>query len=240
MALYMISVMYAICFAGEFFFPEPNEDYRFDRKDIPYVYPGRKYDWDGSPLFIKHEKKLGASRHLSNVFNIFVVMAIFNIINARIINDDFNIFKGVLNNSVFCIVFVFISFAQVIIVEFGADALKVSQGGLNGYHWLIAVVLGLSTWFASALFKLLPDSIFPQFGKKNEEEEKAETGSQKGNSIKRQGSSLRGKLRGSFRAHSKQGSLRPQEGERYILEKANSNRKQQSNNNMAPVDKDYK
>lgn len=120
MALYMVSIMYAICFGGEYFFPEPNEDYRFDRKHIPYVYPGRHYDWDGvTPLFVTWEKELGASRHLSNVFNIFVVMAIFNIINARVINDDFNIFKGLFNNTVFCIVFVFISFAQVIIVEFG-------------------------------------------------------------------------------------------------------------------------
>lgn len=109
MALYMVGIMYAICFAGDRFFPEPDVKYRFDRPDVPYVYPGRLYDWDGSPLFIKFYNLYGASRHLSNVFNIFVVMAIFNILNARIINDDFNIFKGVFNNPVFCAVFVFIS-----------------------------------------------------------------------------------------------------------------------------------
>jgi hypothetical protein len=43
--------------------------------------------------------------------------------------------------------------------------MKISDGGLHGYHWLIAVILGFTTWIASALFKLLPESIFPDFGK---------------------------------------------------------------------------
>ena len=109
MALYMIGVMYSICFAGEFFYPEPTMIYRFDHPDIPYVYPGRLYDWDGSPLFVNWVGEYGSSRHLTNVFNVFVVMSIFNLLNARIINDDKNIFKGVLNNGVFCMVLLFIS-----------------------------------------------------------------------------------------------------------------------------------
>jgi Ca2+ transporting ATPase len=116
MAFYMICIMYSICFAGEFFFPEPDLDYRFNRQDIPFVFPGRQYDWDGTPLFKEFEKVKGSSRQLSNVFNIFVVMAIFNILNARIINDDKNIFNGVFQNPVFCIVLVFIGAGQVIIV----------------------------------------------------------------------------------------------------------------------------
>lgn len=109
MACYMVGIMWAICFGGEFFYPEPEVKFRFDRPEIPYVYPGRHFNWDGSPLFSKWEKKYGSSRHLSNVFNVFVVMCIFNIINARIIDDKLNIFKGIFNNLTFCVVFVFIS-----------------------------------------------------------------------------------------------------------------------------------
>jgi hypothetical protein len=82
MAIYILIVMYSICFAGEYFFPEPEVKYRFDRHNTPYVYPGRRYDWDGTPLFIKFENLYGASRHLSNVFNIFVIMSIFNLFNV--------------------------------------------------------------------------------------------------------------------------------------------------------------
>lgn len=110
---------------------------------------------------------MGASRHLTNVFNIFVVMAIFNILNARIINDEKNIFKGLFNNPVFCSVFVIIAGVQALIVQVGGDALKVSHGGLHGYHWLIAVLLGISTWIMSFIFKFIPDTWLPEFGKKN-------------------------------------------------------------------------
>lgn len=165
MSIYQIVIMYSICFAGEYFFPEPDVRFRFDRPDVPYVYPGRKYDWDGSDLFAKFEKEYGSSRHLSNVFNIFVVMTIFNIVNGRVINDEFNIFKGVLSNSMFIIIFVFIGVGQVVIVEFGGDAMKITRGGLHGYHWLIAVILGLSNWVMGAVFKCMPDRWFPDFGK---------------------------------------------------------------------------
>lgn len=119
--------------------------------------------------------------------------------------------------------------------------MKISDGGLHGYHWLIAVILGFTTWIASALFKLLPESIFPDFGKQSESEDEknAEGGLEKKNSsLKRGGSGLmKGHMRGSFRNHSKQGSLRNQNS----VDRAGSHqRKQQSGTNLAPVDKDYK
>lgn len=93
-------------------------------------------------------------------------MCIFNIINARVINDDKNIFSGLFNNPTFVVIFIVITIAQVIIVEFGGIALKVSDGGVAGYHWLIAVVLGFSTWIMGFFFKFIPDNWCPTFGKK--------------------------------------------------------------------------
>jgi hypothetical protein len=163
-------------------------------------------------------------------------MCIFNIINARVINDRINIFKGIFDNPTFCIIFVFISAAQGIIVAFGSHAMKITEGGLHGYHWLIACILGFTTWIASALFKLIPDSICPQFGKNNqtEDEENAQSNiAKKTSSIKRAGSSIRGIKRDHGRAHP------PPEGERFVMEKSASQRRQQSAN-MAPSDKEYK
>lgn len=68
---------------------------------MPYVYPGRMYDWDGTPLWLKYEKDIGASRHMSNVFNIYVVMQIFNMLNARKLNNEKNIFNGLFGNYFF-------------------------------------------------------------------------------------------------------------------------------------------
>jgi len=74
MSIYQVIVIYVVCFGGEHFFPEPERKWRFERADInTYLYPGRLYDWDRSPLYVRYQLKYGASRHLTNVFNIFVV-----------------------------------------------------------------------------------------------------------------------------------------------------------------------
>jgi len=109
-AIFEIIVIYSIAFGGDHFFPEPNAKYRFERADLNnFVYPGRLIDWDMTPLYSEKYEEFGASRHYTNVFNIFVVMNIFNLLNARKIHDEKNIFKGILSNKVFLIVWAFIA-----------------------------------------------------------------------------------------------------------------------------------
>ena len=74
MSAYQVVIIYIIIFGGENFFPEPSRKWRFERADINnYLYPGRLYDWDRTPLYIVYYSKYGSSRHMTNVFNIFVV-----------------------------------------------------------------------------------------------------------------------------------------------------------------------
>lgn len=174
MAIYEIIIIYAIVFAGEFFFPEPNVYFRFDRPENPYLYPGRVTDWDGTPLWSLKYNKYGASRHMTNVFNVFVVMQIFNLINARSITDEFNVFKGLFNNLTFVFVLIGISIAQVIIVQFGSYAFKTANDGIDGIHWLIAVVLGFTTWGWAVVIKFVPDTWCPAFGDKQKDPMKDE------------------------------------------------------------------
>ena len=51
MAAYQIIIIYSIVFAGEKFFPEPDIYWRISRPEIPYLFPGRVTDWDGTPLY---------------------------------------------------------------------------------------------------------------------------------------------------------------------------------------------
>jgi len=46
---------------------------------------------------------------MTNVFNVFTVMQIFNLINCRVINDELNVFSGVWKNWMFLLVWVGIS-----------------------------------------------------------------------------------------------------------------------------------
>lgn len=106
---------------------------------------------------------------MTNVFNVFTVMQIFNLINSRVINDDLNVFRGIFKNWMFLLVWIGIAGGQVLIIEVGAFALKVSKYGLAGEHWAIAIGCGVSTWIMAVLFKFVPDTWCPQFGQKQKD-----------------------------------------------------------------------
>lgn len=160
MAIYMIFIIYSVVFAGEYFFPEPDPDFRFGWSDR-FVFPGRIKNWDGTPLWSAFEKDYGASRHMTNFFNIFTIMQIFNLVNARKINDEPNVFEGIFNNWMFFGVWVGIAGAQAVIIHVGSFAFKVSRYGIAGEHWAIAIGCGFSTWIVGYLLKFIPDTWCP-------------------------------------------------------------------------------
>ena len=77
------------------------------------------YDEYDSPLDVD-------SRHFTYGFNIFVMMQVFNFINARKIDDSLNTFSGIQNSPLFIIIVVVIFILQVIIVTVGTIAFKVA------------------------------------------------------------------------------------------------------------------
>mmetsp|Transcript_4534 Transcript_4534/g.4255 ORF Transcript_4534/g.4255 Transcript_4534/m.4255 type:complete len:128 (+) Transcript_4534:3070-3453(+) len=87
-------------------------------------------------------------------------------INAKKINDELNIFSGFFTNPLFLLVFFSIIGGQIIIVEFTGIVFECAYGGLPLIHWGIAVVLGLLSWVWCFILKFIPDTICPQFGKK--------------------------------------------------------------------------
>ena len=139
------------------------------------------------------------SRHMTNVFNVFTVMQIFNLINARKIHDELNVFKGVWNNWIFFVVFLGCFGGQAIIIELGGSAMKVAYSGLHGVHWAIAIGLGFSTWIAGTIVKMLPDYLCPQLGNKekdpfeNEDKSVLSLRKKRSSSFQRQGSALAAK-----------------------------------------------
>jgi len=78
-----------------------------------------------TPLYKLKELEWGPSRHFTNVFNVFVWMQIFNMLNARKINDEKNIFSGIFDNYMYIVIFIIIAGGQVIIILFGKYAFKI-------------------------------------------------------------------------------------------------------------------
>lgn len=74
MAFYQVLIIYALIFAGPYFFPEYDIEWRFDKPDVPFLYSGMRTNWDGSEGWSKYSSKMGSSRHLTVVFNMFVCL----------------------------------------------------------------------------------------------------------------------------------------------------------------------
>ncbi|KAK1458306.1 calcium-translocating P-type ATPase [Colletotrichum cuscutae] len=92
------------------------------------------------------------------VFNVFVFMQIFKLINSRRIDNNLNIFEGITKNKLFALMMSIMAGGQVLIVFVGGAAFKVEK--LNGPQWGISIVLGIISIPVGVLIRLFPDSWF--------------------------------------------------------------------------------
>ncbi|PKS08310.1 hypothetical protein jhhlp_005254 [Lomentospora prolificans] len=90
------------------------------------------------------------------IFNTFVFMQIFKLVNSRRIDNKLNIFEGLLKNHLFMLMAAIMVGGQVIIVFFGDAAFVVTP--LNGPQWGISIVLGFLSIPVGVLIRLFPDS----------------------------------------------------------------------------------
>ena len=164
MAIYQAIVVFTLVFAGEKMIPEdPNY---FPRQENGNIVAGRSYTFSGDELYLKYEHEHGPSRHYTIVFTVFVMMQVFNMLNARKINDEINIFAGMGDNPMFLMIWIGIFVVQVFITQFTADIFMVNREGLTLTQWIICMTLGLSSWVVDLLIKFIPDSLCPELGKK--------------------------------------------------------------------------
>ncbi|KAL0963041.1 hypothetical protein UPYG_G00348940 [Umbra pygmaea] len=96
------------------------------------------------------------SEHYTIIFNTFVLMQLFNEINARKIHGERNVFDGIFNNLIFCSI-VFSTFViQVVIVQWGGKPF--SCVGLTIDQWLWCTFLGFSSLLWGQVISSIPTS----------------------------------------------------------------------------------
>jgi len=78
--------------------------------------------------------------HFTMVFNVFVMMTLFNEINMRKLHGERNVFEGITKNWIFWAVIIITCFAQAILIEFGDLAFGTTH--LRWDYWLICVAAG--------------------------------------------------------------------------------------------------
>lgn len=162
-AVIELIVVFILMYTGENFLIEDgdtSEESVLTNGD--YVISGRFYHVDGSKDYKpKYEdKNIGPSRHFTYIFNIFVLMQLFNEFNARKIKDELNIFGGIRNSPMFIVIwFITIGF-QILMVEVGSWAFSCHFLGLTGVQWLICVGFGSAPVFWRLVLLVLPSKYF--------------------------------------------------------------------------------
>lgn len=109
--------------------------------------------------------------HYTIFFQVFVMLQLFNEVNARKLKpDEFNVFEGFFNNSIFLIVFFGTLIIQFVLVEFGGRAVKVTPLTIDQYF--ICFLIGMSSLGVGYLVKKIPDGLIEkiQFFKETEVE----------------------------------------------------------------------
>ncbi|XP_072522238.1 plasma membrane calcium-transporting ATPase 4 isoform X1 [Salminus brasiliensis] len=119
-AIYQLVVTFTLLFAGEKFF---NID------------SGRNAPLHSPP-----------SEHYTIIFNVFVMMQLFNEINARKIHGERNVFENIYRNPIFCCVVLGTFGLQIIIVQFGGKPFSCTSLTLDQWLWCIFIGVGELLW----------------------------------------------------------------------------------------------
>ncbi|XP_039626890.1 plasma membrane calcium-transporting ATPase 2 isoform X4 [Polypterus senegalus] len=86
------------------------------------------------------------SEHYTIIFNTFVMMQLFNEINARKIHGERNVFDGIFRNPIFCGIVLGTLGIQIIIVQFGGKPFSCSPLDIDKWLWCIFLGLGELVW----------------------------------------------------------------------------------------------
>merc|ERR1719431_1095526 len=131
-SLYQLVVVFGILFYG---------DKMFD------IESGRGAELSAAPTI-----------HFTMVFNAFVMMTLFNEINARKIHGQRNVFQGFFSNWIYYSIWIGTFLSQILIIQFGGVAFSTTR--LNAEQWIWCVFFGLGVLLWQQVVTTVPTSIF--------------------------------------------------------------------------------
>jgi len=133
-SIYQLVVIFTLLFAGA---------------DIFDIVDGR-----GQPL---HSPP---TQHFTIIFNTFVMMTLFNEVNARKIHGQRNILEGLQRNPIFIGIWIGTMIGQVIIIQFGGIAFHTK--GLTIDQWMWCIFLGVGVLLWGQLITCVPTAVIPR------------------------------------------------------------------------------
>lgn len=93
-------------------------------------------------------------KHYSIFFNVFVLMQVFNEINARKLkSEEYNVFEDFFNNKLFLIIVVSTIIIQLTMIKYGGKSMKTVE--LSFKENLLCLLLGSTSLLSCLAFKIL-------------------------------------------------------------------------------------
>ncbi|XP_034139414.1 plasma membrane calcium-transporting ATPase 2 isoform X6 [Drosophila guanche] len=92
------------------------------------------------------ELNAGPTQHFTIIFNTFVMMTLFNEINARKIHGQRNVIEGLLTNPIFYTIWIFTMISQVLIIQYGKMAFSTKALSLDQWLWCVFFGIGTLVW----------------------------------------------------------------------------------------------
>ncbi|CAF4120956.1 unnamed protein product, partial [Rotaria sordida] len=127
-AIYQLAVMFFILLAGPKIF---NID-------------------DGRPV----DSIFKPSEHFTMIFNVFVLMNLFNALNCRKVHDEKNIFHGISKNPIFYGIWIVTFIVQIVLVQYGSFTF--SCVALTFQQWIWCLLFGVSVLLWNQVLNLIP------------------------------------------------------------------------------------
>jgi Ca2+ transporting ATPase len=162
-----------------------------NHETLYYILDGRKSSWDPLRLILPdldpeycffakpgyenlnnldevfkwYNREYGNTVHMTIIFNAFVLFALFNQLNSRILDDSFNIFSGIFKNPIFLAIVISELIIQYLIIEYGGVIFKCAVGGLTIEQWSICIALGSTSLIIAVVMKFVNINNCHCFGK---------------------------------------------------------------------------
>jgi hypothetical protein len=93
----------------------------------------------------------------SLLFNTFIFAQIFNLVNSRRINDEYNVFEGLHKSTLFLIILAVIIFCQAMIINFLGYFFKVEP--LQWNEWLVSIAIGSGAMIWSLIIRAVSRNV---------------------------------------------------------------------------------
>ena len=152
-AIFQIGIILALLYAG----------HNLPWLDVPCAYAQKSYLHQITPCLIDGRTATNAEIDTQTtilqtcIFNTFVYCQVFNEINSRKVNGEFNSWENLFGNWMFVVIMIVVGVGQAILVIFPGEFLGVAPfPGIGWKQWLTCVVIALFTLPLGLLLNLIP------------------------------------------------------------------------------------